>query len=45
MNQNLRADEESSDDNTLALRDVQDFIDDEGIDLNDKEENPHKIGF
>lgn len=45
MNQNLRADEEDSDDNTLILSDVQDYIDDENIDLNNKSAKTHKIGF
>ena len=45
MNQNLRSDEEDSDDNTLILSDVQDYIDDENIDLNDKSAKAHKIGF
>ena len=43
MNQNLRTDEEDSNDTTLILSDVQDYIDDEGIDLT--ENNGGRIGF
>ena len=45
MNQNLRTDEEDSNDTTLVLSDVQDYIDDEGIDINDIIPKPRKIGF
>lgn len=45
MNQNLRTDEEDSSDTTLILSDVQDYIDDENIDLNDKSAKTRKIGF
>ena len=45
MNQNLRTDEEDSNDTTLILSDVQDYIDDEGIDLNEKSANTRRIGF
>lgn len=45
MNQNLRADEENSDDNTLIFSDVQDYIDDEKIDLNMGSSKNHRIGF
>lgn len=42
MNQNLRTDEEGNSDNILILGDVQDYIDDENIDL---EGTNNKIGF
>lgn len=42
MNQNLRTDEEGNSDNILILSDVQDYIDDENIDL---EGTDNKIGF
>ena len=45
MNQNLRTDEEDSNDTTLILSDVQDYIDDEGIDLNEIIPKSRKIGF
>lgn len=45
MNQNLRTDEENSSDTTLILSDVQDYIDDEGIDLNEKSSKTRRIGF
>ena len=45
MNQNLRTDEDNLNDNTLLLCDVQDYIDDEGIDLSRKSDKTHKIGF
>lgn len=45
MNQNLRTDEEDSNDTTLILSDVQDYIDDEGIDLNEKSGKTRRIGF
>ena len=45
MNQNLRTDEDNLIDNTLLLCDVQDYIDDEGIDLSHKPDKTHKIGF
>jgi len=43
MNQNLRA-EDDEDDYTVILSDVEDYIADEGIDLNDAG-GPRKIGF
>ena len=45
MNQNLREDEENSKDNMLILSDVQDYIDDENISLNDNSAKATKIGF
>ena len=45
MNQNLRTDEEDCSDNTLIRSAVQDYIDDEGIDINEKMSKTHKIGF
>ncbi len=45
MNQNLREDEENSKDNILILSDVQDYIDDENISLNDTSAKATKIGF
>lgn len=45
MNQNLREDEENQKDNLLILSDVQDYLDDENIDLNRASVKLNKIGF
>lgn len=45
MNQNLREDEENHKDNLLMLNDVQDYLDDENIDLNRPSAKLNKIGF
>ena len=45
MNQNLRTDEEKTDDTNIILSDVQDYIDDENIDLNSSSAQTRKIGF
>lgn len=45
MNQNLREDEENHKDNLLMLSDVQDYLDDENIDLNHASARLNKIGF
>ena len=45
MNQNLRTDEEETDDTNIILSDVQDYIDDENIDLNSSSAQTRKIGF
>jgi hypothetical protein len=45
MNQNLRADEEGSDSREILISDVEDYIADEEIDLNDNSSKAHKIGF
>ena len=45
MNQNLREDEENQKDNLLILSDVQDYLDDENIDLNRVSVKLNKIGF
>lgn len=45
MNQNLREDEENHKDNLLMLSDVQDYLDDENIDLNRASARLNKIGF
>lgn len=45
MDQNLRTDEEDSSDTTLILSDVQNYIDDEGIDLNERSDKIRRIGF
>ena len=45
MNQNLREDEENQKDNLLMLSDVQDYLDDENIDLNRASARLNKIGF
>ena len=45
MNQNLREDEKNQKDNLLILSDVQDYLDDENIDLNRASVKLNKIGF
>ena len=45
MNQNLREDDENHKDNLLMLNDVQDYLDDENIDLNRPSAKLNKIGF
>ncbi|WP_294471307.1 AAA family ATPase [uncultured Ruminococcus sp.] len=45
MNQNLRTDEEDSSDTTLILSDVQDYIDDEGVELDNNVRKNRRIGF
>lgn len=44
MNQNLRADEEESDDNSIILSDVEEYVEDEGIELG-KSGGEKRIGF
>ena len=44
MNQNLRA-EDDPDDTTIILSDVEDYLMDEGIDLEKRSEEGHKMGF
>lgn len=44
MNQNLRT-EDSADDNEIILSDVEDYLLDEGIDLNDANSGKRTIGF
>jgi hypothetical protein len=45
LNQNLRTDGENCEDNTIVLSDVEDYIADEKIDLNDTSNGTRKIGF
>lgn len=44
MNQNLRT-EDISDDNTIIIDDVEDYLTDEGIDLSKPDSGKRKIGF
>ena len=45
MNQNLRTEDDENDDGTIVKSDVEDYISDEGINLNDKSGGTHRIGF
>lgn len=45
MNQNLRTDEEGVIDSAIVISDVQDYLDDENIDLNSSAGQERKIGF
>ncbi len=45
MNQNLRTDELDRKENSIILSDVQDYIEDEGIDLSSNGSTIRKIGF
>lgn len=45
MNQNLRTEDDENDDRTIVKSDVEDYLSDEGINLNDKSGGTHRIGF
>ena len=45
MNQNLRADEEESDDRTVIIGDVEEYVLENNIDLNRTERQDRRIGF
>ena len=45
MNQNLRTEDDENDDGTIVKSDVEDYLSDEGINLNDKSGGTHRIGF
>ena len=45
MNQNLRTEDDENDDGTIIKSDVEDYLSDEGINLNDKSGGTHRIGF
>lgn len=45
MNQNLRVEDNEYDDNTVLKCDVEDYLVDEGINLNDKPNSANRIGF
>ena len=44
MNQNLRT-EDAEDDNNIIIDDINDFLSDEGIDLNNPSKGKKTIGF
>lgn len=45
MNQNLRTEDEEEPSNRIILSDVEDYIADEKIDLNDADTRTRRIGF
>ena len=46
MNQNLRTEDSGSNDMLIVAQDVYDYIDEEGIDMNEtKNKSKHSIGF
>ena len=45
MNQNLRTEDDDESSNKIILSDVEDYIADEKIDLNDTSSGTRKIGF
>ncbi len=45
MNQNLRTEDAEGDNNRIIYSDVEDYLCDEGIDLNNRNKNIHRIGF
>lgn len=45
MNQNLRTDEEGITDSAIIRSDVQDYLEDENIDLNSTADQTRRIGF
>lgn len=45
MNQNLRTEDSKIDDNNIIKSDVEDYLSDEGLNLNDKSDGCRRIGF